>query len=92
MEAPIGYAGNVYPHFIGQINHMAKPISVVQRNKLCLWWKALLSHIGKDVDTERGEELGIIQRTKYPQLLMYYHISSSKKPHGDGPIIIPAYG
>ena len=37
---------------------MGKPMSVAQKNKL-LWWKDLLSHIGKGVDTERGEELGI---------------------------------
>lgn len=39
---------------------MGKPISVAQKNKL-LWWEDLLSHIGKGVDTERGEELGIIR-------------------------------
>lgn len=91
MEAPIGYTGNFYPHLIGQMNHMAKPISVVQRNKFCLWWEDLLSHIGKDVDTERGEELGIIQRTTFAELSIYYHTSSSKNPHGVGPIIIPTY-
>lgn len=69
---------------------MGKPISVAQKNKL-LWWEDLLSHIGKGVDTERGEELGIIQRTTYAELLMYYHTSSSKKPHGVGPILIPTY-
>lgn len=67
---------------------MGKPISVAQKNKL-LWWEDLLSHIGKGVDTERGEELGIIQRTTYAELLMYYHTSSSEKTPWSWPYSYP---
>lgn len=42
---------------------MTKPISVVRGNELCLWCEELPSHMGKDVDIEKDEELGIIKRT-----------------------------
>ena len=43
--------------------------------------------MGKDVDIEKGEELGITERTTSAKLLMYYHMSSLDKPRGVDPII-----
>lgn len=79
LEVPIGgsfegLCGNFYPHSIGQINHMTKLAPMVRGNKLCLWCEELPSHMGKSVDMEKGEELGIIKRTVYAKLLLSHII------------------
>lgn len=60
---------------------------MVEGNKLCLLWEEFPSHMGKSVDTERGEALGIIQRTVYAKPLACYHTLSLEKPYGVGPAI-----